>query len=300
MADHSPAGRSVSIGPRLFSHGNYRGSGRPEAERPSFQLGHDFSAMEIWIQGGQSYKGVTFQLGHDFSAMEILLRMGFLTPICCSFNWATTFQPWKWCRRPGEGLRCPGFNWATTFQPWKCPPPAHHRPRHGRVSIGPRLFSHGNPGNILSDDRGSARFQLGHDFSAMEMPAHCPNCHWRWSFQLGHDFSAMEITSWIVMLDPAGECFNWATTFQPWKFIFYNLLSYLLFLFQLGHDFSAMEIISRDVKIEENKSSFNWATTFQPWKLHLTCLCRVSSFRFNWATTFQPWKYKGASILMVM
>jgi hypothetical protein len=36
-----------------------------------------------------------------------------------------------------------GFNWATTFQPWIRQLYAGYSMRHGIVSIGPRLFSHG-------------------------------------------------------------------------------------------------------------------------------------------------------------
>ncbi len=61
----------VSIGPRLFSHGNW-----------------DLVSTHPEI-------GDLFQLGHDFSAMEMMPLLGLIEKSLSSFNWATTFQPWK-------------------------------------------------------------------------------------------------------------------------------------------------------------------------------------------------------------
>ncbi len=65
-----------------------------------------------------------FQLGHDFSAMEMASVMIATRKGTVGFNWATTFQPWRFL----EALT------AKTPEVW--------------VSIGPRLFSHGDGGHF--------------------------------------------------------------------------------------------------------------------------------------------------------
>ena len=86
-------------------------------------------------------------------------------------DWATTFQPWiqedkdenddRRSARVSIGPRLfshgnlrrndesiygfnQGFNWATTFQPWKYYYIISDFRNIAHVSIGPRLFSHGN------------------------------------------------------------------------------------------------------------------------------------------------------------
>ena len=85
----------VSIGPRLFRHGNenklrykaplgagfnwatsfqtwkYLFNGTVFANGPLFQLGHVFSDMEINFRKNQGGINNAFQLGHVFSDMEI-------------------------------------------------------------------------------------------------------------------------------------------------------------------------------------------------------------------------------------
>jgi len=98
-----------------------------------------------------------------------------------------------------------GFNWATSFQTWKCIvnfSKAKSLVVSG-VSIGPRLFRHGNPKSLksITCNKQAGVFQLGHVFSDMEM--------WRigssrmsrnqpFGFQLGHVFSDMEIIEFLV------------------------------------------------------------------------------------------------------
>jgi len=85
-----------------------------------FQLAHDFSAMDSYLcQLTAAALGNWFQWGHDFSAMDSGKDSIFLYQGEESFNGATTFQPWieKNVRRLNELYR--------------------------KVSMGPRLFSHG-------------------------------------------------------------------------------------------------------------------------------------------------------------
>ena len=87
----------------------------------SFQLGHDFSAMDSMTEEVKQVAPVVeFQLGHDFSAMDSEEKEKKERDNMISFNWATTFQPWI-----ANNKR---VKLAT---------------RRETVSIGPRLFSHG-------------------------------------------------------------------------------------------------------------------------------------------------------------
>ncbi len=110
---------------------------------------------------------IGFQLGHDFSAMDTPVSVPDGQGSAPGFNWATTFQPWiqlyaQYLIRKGIS-----FNWATTFQPWI-----------------PYRRGVGN--------EAKTKFQLGHDFSAMDTLCPYPDCGQEIKFQLGHDFSAMD------------------------------------------------------------------------------------------------------------
>jgi len=62
----------VSIGPRLFRHGNNIGDIPRDMFLVGFQLGHVFSDMEIKIRKTVvASEHQVFQLGHVFSDMEI-------------------------------------------------------------------------------------------------------------------------------------------------------------------------------------------------------------------------------------
>ena len=86
----------VSIGPRLFRHGNIAAIEDPTERFQKFQLGHVFSDMEIdpFLQQVND-SGVVFQLGHVFSDMEISFLTSYLRQPTVRFNWATSFQTWK-------------------------------------------------------------------------------------------------------------------------------------------------------------------------------------------------------------
>ncbi len=62
----------------------------------------------------------------------------------------------------------PGFNGATSFQTWKYNVVDHAKILVGNVSMGPRLFRHGN---ILVHEVVGVKdmFQWGHVFSDMEI-----------------------------------------------------------------------------------------------------------------------------------
>jgi len=119
---------------------------------------------------------VVFQLGHVFSDMEITKPNGIKYKIMWCFNWATSFQTWKFAGQDGnsDGVK-------------------------QLVSIGPRLFRHGNI-EILGwwvAGIGTYMFQLGHVFSDMEILLNIVGIGLieGTEFQLGHVFSDMEIAS---------------------------------------------------------------------------------------------------------
>jgi len=157
-------------------------------------------------------------LGHVLSDMEMANPRLFKGRIQPGFNWATSFQTWKFCRveravrffdmvsigpRPfrhgnpsanipkvPESLR---FNWATSFQTWKF-----------RRSLRAALL---NP-----------MFQLGHVLSDMEIwKIREPATFSSNGFQLGHVLSDMEMMIMAEKFTTKRFSFNWATSFQTWK-----------------------------------------------------------------------------------
>ena len=120
---HLKNNADVSIGPRLFRHGN--------ATDSTYGNGSEITGVSIgprlFRHGNRS--GALIQGKQEYE----------------SFNWATSFQTWKWisCNNPNKRY-IKGFNWATSFQTWKfCRSVAEYIVKHS-VSIGPRLFRHGN------------------------------------------------------------------------------------------------------------------------------------------------------------
>jgi len=86
--------------------------------------------------------------------------------------------------------------------------------------------------------------------------------------------------------------FNWATSFQTWKYLL--MLSDLagLLTFQLGHVFSDMEI--RRVKYFVYNSEAKVSIGPRPFRHGNAIVAIASSLEkksFNWATSFQTWKY---------
>ena len=136
----------VSIGPRLFRHGNPSSYNDIPAFIMMFQLGHVFSDMEIGNRR-QDEQGLDrgFQLGHVFSDMEMQQNQP-------DERVATQVSIGPRLFRHGNLISCilwgyqslRSFNWATSFQTWK----SHKIPTLAflldEVSIGPRLFRHGN------------------------------------------------------------------------------------------------------------------------------------------------------------
>ena len=135
-----------------------------------FQWGHDFSAMDREVEGkviGQqraSFNGATtfqpwiedvylehrgadnrFQWGHDFSAMDRLTPSRLRIRLCqpTRFQWGHDFSAMdRECFQKVDQCVQVGFNGATTFQPWivNC---RIAWEKISKVSMGPRLFSHG-------------------------------------------------------------------------------------------------------------------------------------------------------------
>ena len=89
-----------------------------------------------------------------------------------------------------------------------------------RVSIEPRLFSHGDGDGSDEASYHPFPFQLSHDFSVMEIHRQASTtCLFIVMFQLSHDFSVMEI--------------------RPND----DLKDQIVSAFQLSHDFSVMEML---------------------------------------------------------
>ncbi len=60
-------------------------------------------------------------------------------------------------------------------------------------------------------------------------------------------------------------CFNWATSFQTWKWNAMSQNAHGAIAFQLGHVFSDMERNRHRKRWGACHLSFNWATSFQTW-----------------------------------
>ena len=156
--------------------------------------------------------------------------------------------------------------------------------------MGPRLFSRGN---ALVDKAITAAMVL----------------------QWGHDFSAVEIAR-VFKHYGLDNCFNGATTFQPWKSLTELPTAWQdTDLLQWGHDFSAVEMIHPFLILSIQEYRFNGARLFSrgnpnapttPLPAAIASMgprlfsrgngiTRAGSSRswiscFNGATTFQPWK----------
>ena len=263
----------VSIRPRLFSHGDLRECYRDENWKERFNSATTFQPWRLpyWIPKHLGFG--LFQFGHDFSAMETALSarcptVGDVVSIrprlfshgdkkiteeagsrLGSFNSATTFQPWRpqpWRRgirsvwsvsiRPrlfshGDPVgwleisdirEIWSFNSATTFQPWRRGSKMASASQNPRVSIRPRLFSHGdNPSDLSKDwtiwlrsEQVSIRPRLFSHGDGNEKSGRARKIH---------------------------NCFNSATTFQPWR-----------------------RYLSGSPLLTDQR--FNSATTFQPWR----------------------------------
>jgi len=91
-----PSTNTVSIEPRLFSHGNKKDSVEHHPPPQKFQLSQDFSVMEIMDcnQHSGSSNGVSIE-PRLFSHGNIDIINPYKHKQDYSFNWATTFQSWK-------------------------------------------------------------------------------------------------------------------------------------------------------------------------------------------------------------
>jgi len=92
---------------------------------------------------------------------------------CWRFNWATSFQTWKCIRLAGTTLQPQvafqlGHVFSDMEMRWGLSRFVLNR--EPVVSIGPRLFRHGNDKNFMDKGRWNVTmFQLGHVFSDMEI-----------------------------------------------------------------------------------------------------------------------------------
>ena len=141
----------------------------------------------------------------------------------------------------------------------------------GTVSIGPRLFRHGN-------------FNHGFQYETVKM-----GFNWATSFQ-----------TWKYYHQINSACQRAGVSIGPRLFrhgnpaLMYGIMCRIVWRFQLGHVFSDMEILTLDGNSSYQYAGFNWATSFQTWK----CRTRDETYEperinwcFNWATSFQTWKF---------
>jgi len=109
------------------------------------------------------------------------------------------------------------------------------------VSIGPRLFRHGNPPEVHGPGPIWHRFNWATSFQTWKSGGRKGIQYNKARFQLGHVLSDMEIPVLdAVPVDLSG--FNWATSFQTWKSWYLSGFLDGLKMFQLGHVLSDMEI----------------------------------------------------------
>jgi len=135
----------VSIGPRLFRHGNSRGRDRRSVVKCCFNWATSFQTWKSASALCASLIAERFQLGHVFSDMEMWL-----------------FEYWN----SGDSLVSIG---PRLFRHGNYPEKYEVRVGSGGVSIGPRLFRHGNVNPAFTQDDQVSTFQLGHVFSDMEI-----------------------------------------------------------------------------------------------------------------------------------
>ena len=199
------------------------------------------------------------------------------------FNWATSFQTWKLWFIVGVILsRIWCFNWATSFQTWKFDDRGTRMGKDCGVSIGPRLFRHGNM-----------------DRSQSKNPSKTWRFNWATSFQTWK--SAKKNPGLPASAYP--WCFNWATSFQTWK---YGDTEFILGKgrnrFQLGHVFSDMEMCHlRWLKWSDFcEMVFQLGHVFSDmeiWRVRVIRRLTIIS-SFNWATSFQTWKWRSSSAIL--
>ena len=134
------------MGPRLFSRGNRVRDHVPVQEN-RLQWGRDSSAAEMSVNQVAGIDWVPLQWGRDSSAAEMIGLGEQAAILHKSFNGAATLQPRK--SRPG-GAKPSG-------------------PR--LASMGPRLFSRGNPKLPATPTTLPTTLQWGRDSSAAEMSA---------------------------------------------------------------------------------------------------------------------------------
>ena len=110
----------VSIGPRPFRHGNIT----------AFGIGFSYFLVSIgprpFRHGNTGKVSRELEILYKVSIGPRLFRHGnskkisTSMKILCCFNWATSFQTWKWWRVVWAWrTRSSRFNWATSFQTWK-------------------------------------------------------------------------------------------------------------------------------------------------------------------------------------
>ena len=86
------------------------------------------------------------------------------------FNWATSFQTWKLDEWIDGAIDITEFQLGHVFSDMEIVKDENDWSASSTVSIGPRLFRHGNALIIvIAHDRPVHGFQLGHVFSDMEI-----------------------------------------------------------------------------------------------------------------------------------
>ena len=179
------------MGPRLFSRGNAVASGRLPTRGPSFNGAATLQPRKLRDRVDLLQLLWQLQWGRDSSAAEMQKLQ-----IKKSQRWAL-----QWGRDSS----------AAEIRSWL-----------GRIasrlgaSMGPRLFSRGNPAASTSWRCRPKKLQWGRDSSAAEMGLSWSGPLPFSSLQWGRDSSAAEITSNTGFMHPP-RCFNGAAALQPRK-----------------------------------------------------------------------------------
>ncbi len=160
-----------------------------------------------------------------------------------------------------------GFNGAAAFQPRKSAL-RRARPRwFGGASMGPRLFSRGNPVHRLQRPRGQLRLQWG------------------------RGFSAAEIRSTATSSTVASTRFNGAAAFQPRKWLGRPTREPARRKLQWGRGFSAAEIFSTHPEPARKSRASMGPRLFSRGNYNGAVPRACQNCSFNGAAAFQPRKF---------
>ncbi len=158
------------------------------------------------------------------------------------------------------------------------------------ASIGPRLFSRGNPRPLEPASTLCGRFNWAATFQPRKHPDTLRDAFHAWVLQLGRDFSAAETWQPSRTWSAWRASFNWAATFQPRKLLVIAWDAWSGGRLQLGRDFSAAETGKDSTVLLHLVRASIGPRLFSRGNVHAGQVPGPARTRFNWAATFQPRK----------